>query len=411
MDPAGFRAGGSDDVLFVLPLMGLYGGVATVLELANALVLQGVRAGVVVVETVLPEIDMELFFRPLRLSVTELLERCPATRLLVATGYQTAAHVAAAAASRGIQTAYFVQDYEAWFGSDSPEYVAKTYDLIPRIVAISSWIEREIRTRHGHAAAIIPISADPWAYYPRGNRATAPPVRVAAMLRQDERRGMKVLLPALAEIANRTDVEIVLFGHAAVPEDAPHFRHTHLGVVPRHEVPKVLSAAHVVVDPSLFQGFGLIGLEGMGCGAACVLTDSGGASEYAVDGVNALVVPPRDPGALAAGIRRLLDDPALRERLAAEGRGDGPHVHVGAHGDAVPRVHGIGFPRRGTCPPASARRSSSSAFEHRTRTALVAERHAIGTTLNAIASSAGVEGGAALARPEGPRPGRARAAA
>ena len=137
------------DVLFVLPLLGRYGGIATVLELANALVLQGVRAGVVVVETVPPEIDMELFFRPLRLSAAELLERCPATKLLVATGYQTAAHVAAAAAARGIQTAYFVQDYEAWFGSDSPEYVSKTYDLIPRIVAISSWIEREIRRTPG----------------------------------------------------------------------------------------------------------------------------------------------------------------------------------------------------------------------------------------------------------------------
>ena len=76
------------DVLFVLPLLGVYGGVATVLELANALVLQGVKAGVVVFETVPPEIEMELFFRPLRLSTAELLERArprsssspPATR-------------------------------------------------------------------------------------------------------------------------------------------------------------------------------------------------------------------------------------------------------------------------------------------------------------------------------------------
>ena len=113
------------DVLFVLPLLGIYGGVADVLELANALVLQGVRAGVVVLETVPPEIEIELFFRPLRLSAAEFLERCPPAKLLVATGYQTAAHVAAAAATRGIQTAYFVQDYEGWFGLDSPEYVAK----------------------------------------------------------------------------------------------------------------------------------------------------------------------------------------------------------------------------------------------------------------------------------------------
>ena len=203
------------DVLFVLPLLGIYGGVADVLELANALVLQGVRAGVVVFETVPPEIEMELFFRPLRLSAAEFLERCPPAKLLVATGYQTAAHVAAAAASRGIQTAYFVQDYEGWFGFDSPEYVARTYDLIPRIVTISTWIAREIETRHGHVATPIPISADPDVYYPRGDRPPTPPVRITAMLRQDERRGMKFLLPALAEVASRPDVDIVLFGHAA----------------------------------------------------------------------------------------------------------------------------------------------------------------------------------------------------
>ncbi len=374
------------DVLFVLPLMGIYGGVADVLELANALVLQGVRAGVVVLETVPPEIEMELFFRPLRLTAAELLERCPATRLLVATGYQTAAHVAAAAASRGIQTAYFVQDYEGWFGFDSPEYVAKTYDLIPRIATISTWIAREIEARHGHAPTPIPISADPEVYYPRGDRPAAPPVRIAAMLRQDERRGMRFLLPALAEVASRPDVEIVLFGHARVPADAPRFPHVHLGTLQREAVPKLLSTVHVVIDPSLFQGFGLIGLEGMASGAACVLTDSGGVSEYAVDGVNALLVPPKDSAALAAGVRRLLDDPALRARLAAAGVATARRftwaltaTRFRAFMDALPPARAV---------PAGERAALELlAFEHRTRTALVAERHELGTTLNAIAGS------------------------
>ncbi len=374
------------DVLFVLPLMGIYGGVADVLELANALVLQGVRAGVVVLEAVPPEIEMELFFRPLRLSAAELLERCPATRLLVATGYQTAVHVAAAAASRGIQTAYFVQDYEGWFGFDSPEYVAKTYDLVPRIATISSWIAREITARHGHVPTPIPISADPEVYYPRGDRPQTPPVRIAAMLRQDERRGMRYLLPALAEIASRPDVEIVLFGHARVPADAPRFPHVHLGTLQREAVPKLLSTVHVVVDPSLFQGFGLIGLEGMASGAACVLTDSGGVSEYAVDGVNALLVPPKDSAALAAGIRRLLDDPALRLRLAAAGVETARRftwaltaTRFRAFMDALPPARAV---------PAGERAALELlSFENRTRTALVAERHELGTTLNAIAGS------------------------
>jgi GT2 family glycosyltransferase/glycosyltransferase involved in cell wall biosynthesis len=374
------------DVLFVLPLMGIYGGVADVLELANALVLQGVRAGVVVLENVPPEIEMELFFRPLRLSAGELIERCPPAKLLVATGYQTAATVAATAALRGMQTAYFVQDYEGWFGLDSPEYVAKTYDLIPRIVTISAWIAREIETRHGHAATPVPISADPDVYYPRGDRPAAPPVRIAAMLRQDERRGMKFLLPALAAVADRPDVEIVLFGHASVPPGAPRFRHTHLGTLQRDAVPKLLSTVHVVIDPSLFQGFGLIGLEGMASGAACVLTDSGGVSEYALHGVNALVVPPRDSDALAAAVRRLLDDPALRERLAAKGIETARRFTWKLTATRF-RAFMDGLPPARAVPPGERAALELLAYEHRTRAALVAERHELGTTLSRFANS------------------------
>ncbi len=308
------------DVLFVLPMMGVFGGVADVLELANALVLLGVKAGVVVLDALPREMEMELFFRPLRIAPGRLLDDLPETRLLVATSYQTVAPVAAAGAARpGTRTAYFVQDYEGWFGGHGPEYVARTYDLIPRMTAISTWLSKEIETRHGYTPAVVPMSADPELFYPRGDRSASPPWRVVAMLRPDERRGARYLLPALAAVSRRADVEVVLFGAHPVPSDVPPFPHRHAGVLSRDEVAVLLSAAHVVVDPSLFQGFGLVGLEGMASGAACVLTESGGIQEYAEDGVNALVVPVRDEKALTHAIERLLDDRELRERLAQAG--------------------------------------------------------------------------------------------
>jgi GT2 family glycosyltransferase len=308
------------DVLFVLPMMGVFGGVADVLELTNALVLLGVKAGVVVLDALPREMEMELFFRPLRIAPGRLLDDLPQTRLLVATSYQTVAPVAAAAAARpDTRTAYFVQDYEGWFGGHGPEYVARTYDLIPRLTAISTWLAKEIETRHGYGPAVVPMSADPELFYPRGDRSSSPPWRVVAMLRPDERRGARYLLPALVSLSRRPDVEVVLFGAHPVPPGVPPFPHRHAGVLSRDEVAGLLSTAHVVVDPSLFQGFGLVGLEGMASGAACVLTESGGIQEYAEDGVNALVVPVRDEKALARAIERLLDDRALRERLAAAG--------------------------------------------------------------------------------------------
>ena len=308
------------DILFVLPMLGVFGGVADVLELANALILEGKRAGVATLSETDREIDMELFFRPFRIAPARLLEDLPAARLLVATSYQTAAPVALAGAARpGMRTAYFVQDYEGWFGGDPPEYVARTYDILPRMTAISTWLARQIETRHGYRAAVVPMSADPETFYPRGSRPAEGPVRVVAMLRPDERRGIGTLLPALAEVARHPGVEILLFGSHAVPGDAEPFPHRHLGVLSRDAVAALLASAHVVVDPSYFQGFGLVGLEGMASGAACVLTDSGGVLEYARPGENALVVPPRDEKALADAILRLARDPELRELLGREG--------------------------------------------------------------------------------------------
>ncbi|MFI5182441.1 MAG: glycosyltransferase [Thermoanaerobaculia bacterium] len=308
------------DVLFVLPMMGVFGGVADVLELANHLVLDGVRAGVVILGELEREFDMELFFRPLRIPPERFLDEVPEAKVLVATAYQTAPLVAIAASRRpGTNAAYFVQDYEGWFGADGPEYVARTYDLIPQMTAISGWLAGEIALRHPHRPEVVPVGADPETFYPRGDRAATGPVRIVAMLRPDERRGIGVLVPALAAVATRPDVEIVFFGSHAWPADAPPIPHRHLGILSRDAVARLFSTAHVVVDPSLFQGFGLVGLEGMASGAACALTDSGGIGEYAVDGENALIVPTRDHGALAAAILRLVSDRPLRDRLGAAG--------------------------------------------------------------------------------------------
>jgi len=308
------------DVLFVLPMFGVFGGVAAVLQLANALILDGLKAGVVVVGEALPEIASERFFEPIRTTPEDFLANVPPAKVLVATAYQTAPLVAAAAARRrGTQTAYFVQDYEGWFGADGPEYVGDTYTLIPRMTSVSTWLADEIERRHALRPVPVPISADPDFLYPRGGRPPAPPVRIVAMLRFEERRGMAFLLPALAQIADRPDVEIVFFGHQQVPAEAATFRFRHAGVLSTDGVATLLSSAHVVVDPSLFQGFGLVGLEGMSCGAACVVTASGGVGEYAVDGKNVLVVPPRDSAALATALLRLVEDAPLRERLAASG--------------------------------------------------------------------------------------------
>jgi phosphatidylinositol alpha-1,6-mannosyltransferase len=58
----------------------------------------------------------------------------------------------------------------------------------------------------------------------------------------------------------------------------------------------------------------------MAAGTPAVAARVGGIPEFAADGENALLVAPDDDAALAAALRRLANDPVLRDRLAAGGR-------------------------------------------------------------------------------------------
>lgn len=79
------------------------------------------------------------------------------------------------------------------------------------------------------------------------------------------------------------------------------------------------AACDLFVSASWGEGFGLPPLEAMACGVPVVLTDSGGVREYARHGENCLMVPARDPAALAEAMYCVLSDPILARRLAANG--------------------------------------------------------------------------------------------
>ncbi len=89
----------------------------------------------------------------------------------------------------------------------------------------------------------------------------------------------------------------------------------------RFDMPDVLAACDVVVDPS-WAGTGITGTirEAMALGKPVVATSIAGNPELVEDGVSGILVPPRDVPMLAAAISRLLRDRDLAGRLAVNGQ-------------------------------------------------------------------------------------------
>jgi glycosyltransferase involved in cell wall biosynthesis len=97
-------------------------------------------------------------------------------------------------------------------------------------------------------------------------------------------------------------------------------RCTFAGARPNRDVLPRVAAAAVAVVPSLVEAFGLVNIEAMAVATPVVASRVGGIPEIIRDGVDGFLVPPGDPPAIAARLRQLLTDPALRHRVGAEAR-------------------------------------------------------------------------------------------
>jgi glycosyltransferase involved in cell wall biosynthesis len=171
----------------------------------------------------------------------------------------------------------------------------------------------------GHGAAGEAVAAEP-----------PSPVRTVGMLaRIDPWKGQHLLLESFARVYAGRDVRLQFAG------DAPFGHEGHLvelrttaewlGISDQvdflghvDDVDELLLGWDVAVQASTRpEPLGQNVLQYLAAGRAVVVADEGGPTEWITDGVNGLLVPPRDINALAVALNRLDTDASLRSRLAA----------------------------------------------------------------------------------------------
>lgn len=161
-------------------------------------------------------------------------------------------------------------------------------------------------------------------------------VRVVIVARLVPRKGVDVALDALGalspEVRDRIGVEVIGDGPERASLEARSSRLgldatvTFAGWRPRDEVLRRVDDADIVLVPSVTgpdggaEGLPVTIMEALAGGVAVVATDHSAAGELVLDGVTGMLVPERDPRAMAGALAALVVDPARRVELGRRGR-------------------------------------------------------------------------------------------
>lgn len=244
-----------------------------------------------------------------------LPDRLPQAEALVATAWQTAAHVADAVAAGPGRGYYLIQHLEPW---DDREEVLASWRLPLHKVVIAHWL-LDVAEEIGEGARTtwIPNGLDFSALGVDVPPAERPP-RVGALV--SPFKGLEEVVGALAGARERVpELTAATYGTrpraAGLPDWVEYTR-----LPSPQALRRLYNSCSIFLQASHSEGWGLPATEAMACGCALVTYDNGGSREYALDGVTATVVAEHGAERLAAAIADLAGDREKRLRFAERGR-------------------------------------------------------------------------------------------
>jgi glycosyltransferase involved in cell wall biosynthesis len=204
-------------------------------------------------------------------------------------------------------------------------YMRAAYRAADVVVAVSEASARALASVFGaERIAVVPNPVPPPAGPHRGSSPEGPPLALYLGGFANPVKGGDVLLEALRDPAV-APLRIVLAGPGdppwgeGEPPTAAAAASWH-GWLEAGEKEELLREADVFVLASTSEGLPMVLLEAMSYGLAIVATSVGGVPDVVEDRVEALVVPPGDPAALAGALAELASAPDLRTRLGGAAR-------------------------------------------------------------------------------------------
>lgn len=211
------------------------------------------------------------------------------------------------------------------------EMQGKVASKMPRIVVVSENSINDIHTDMGVSRdrmRLVPVGVDPELFKPLPQVSRQPGRLITTASADVALKGLSYLLEAMAKLRTERDIRLTIIGKPRPGHSMDLIESLGLkpyidfvSGVPDERIVELYAEAELAVVPSLYEGFSLPAIEAMSTGICLVATDGGALPEVTgTDGETVLQCPAGNADALAATLRRGLDDAELRQRVGLAGR-------------------------------------------------------------------------------------------
>lgn len=211
----------------------------------------------------------------------------------------------------------------------------KMIEIATAVTATTNFLAEECRKYcdcPSLAIEVIPFGVETRRFVEARQKVTRQPdrFRIGFVKHLNPKYGAEYLIRAIPAIAAEFPrIEVVMAGVGPLKESlvalaaelgvSGHI--TWLGWVPYDQIPELHMSMDVSVMPSVVsESFGVAAIEAQAAGVPVVASDYPGIREAVRDGVTGILVPPRDSGAIASAVCRLLGDEALRMKMGRAGQ-------------------------------------------------------------------------------------------
>jgi len=307
------------NTLFYLPeIIQNAGGCHMVIDIVNYLIIKGFNAGLLYERTY--KYKEPLLFNPVHWDFSTDFK----TRNIVATIWISVFRIYSLIKSKKIPLINFVQGYENYFENGAIyNSVSLTHKIADDEIVISNYLKNKIKKIFGYDSTVIKngINYDLMKHKNSERRVR----RITFVMRNNMMKGDYILADIIKQIDNEyKDLEfnvIYMSRNIELPFVKNNKMNKILGPIKRLEIIELLQNTDLYVDASVNEGFGLIGLEAMACGAVPIMSNSFGINEYLINGENGYIVNEvNNSDKYMEMIREVLEDEKIFHKMKNSGQ-------------------------------------------------------------------------------------------